>query len=287
LAIGLILCAGLLLLLAGRERERPESAVLLQLRPAADQAAARPNAAWPSAAAAGMPAYLRVPVRDSTHASVRNAQRFAPVLRQLQAERSTDDASLKTLHDEVRIACALVHQPDGTSARVDLDASRRPWLDALQQRCAGLPAEHLQPLPVDHPAQRAWRALIPANQASQAQALALSDALLDGSADAGLLHEALRFRLAHGQLPVAGIYAGLSPPVEVDLEAAFAPAAELIACAHAGSCASDSLWTLYTCAQLGCPAGSDLDQALRWLLPKAQYENARRLAAWVLAGAPE
>jgi hypothetical protein len=267
LAIGLILCAGLLLLLAGRERERPESAVLLQLRPAADQAAARPNAAWPSAAAAGMPAYLRVPVRDSTHASVRNAQRFAPVLRQLQAERSTDDASLKTLHDEVRIACALVHQPDGTSARVDLDASRRPWLDALQQRCAGLPAEHLQPLPVDHPAQRAWRALIPANQASQAQAL--------------------RFRLAHGQLPVAGIYAGLSPPVEVDLEAAFAPAAELIACAHAGSCASDSLWTLYTCAQLGCPAGSDLDQALRWLLPKAQYENARRLAAWVLAGAPE
>lgn len=224
-------------------------------------------------------------VHDSAHGRIRTAQRYAPALRALQDGPAASAALYKSLHDEVRIACTLVHQPDGASARVDLDATRRPWLDVLQQRCAGLPSAYLQPLAADHPAQRAWRALLPANQVNEADAQTRASALLNGSADSALLHEALRFQLGRERLPLARIYAGQTPPVRVDLEAAVAPAADLVACARAASCGSEALWTLHYCAQLGCPAGSDLDQALRWLLPKAQYENARRLAAWVLEGA--
>ncbi len=217
-------------------------------------------------------------------ASVRNASRYAPALARLLALPGPERPWLKTLHDEVRMACALVHRPDGASARVDLDASRRPWLDALQQRCGGLPPEMLEPLAGNDPIQQAWRQTVPANREVEAGAAAakrLAVELLRESADAALLHEALRHLLADDDLPLEQIYRGRTPPVRIDLEAALAPASDLVACRRSASCGAEGLSTIYLCAQLGCPPGSDLDQALRWLLPKAQYENALRMAHWV------
>ncbi len=226
---------------------------------------------------------LLVPVQPEP-ASVRNASRYAPALASLLALPGAERPWLKTLHDEVRMACALVHRPDGVSARVDLDASRRPWLDALEQRCGGLPPGMLEPLAGNDPIQQAWRRNVPANreaEAGPAAAYQLAIELLRQSADAALLHEALRHLLADGALPLAQIYPGRVPPVRIDLEAALAPAADLVACRRSASCGPEGLSTIYLCAQLGCPAGSDLDQALRWLLPRAQHENALRMASWV------
>lgn len=195
-----------------------------------------------------------------------------------------------TLREEVRLACALVHRPDGLSARVDLDAMRRPWLDALQQRCAGLPASALLEVDPSDPALQVWRAHLPANVARRQGPLAAEQAawqLLRESADAVLLYEALRHLQLRGALPRERIFPAASRPVAIDLEALLLPAADLVACQRSASCGADGLWTLYSCAQLGCPAGSDLPAALHWQLPRVPYENVRKLAGWLLEGAPE
>jgi hypothetical protein len=217
--------------------------------------------------------------------NVRNASRYAPALADVMAQAAPGRPWLKTLHDEVRMACGLVHRPDGASARVDLDASRRPWLDALQQRCGGLPPSMLTPLRADDPIQHIWRQHVPANREAEAGAAAADALALDllrESADSALLHEALRHLLAQDRLPMPRIYPGRSPPVRVDLEAALAPAADLVACRRSASCGSGGLSTLYLCAQHGCPPGSGLEQAMRWLLPRAQHENVLGMAEWVL-----
>lgn len=195
-----------------------------------------------------------------------------------------------TLHEEIRLACGLVHRPDGLSARVDLDAMRRPWLDALQQRCAGLPASALQEVAATDPALQAWRTVLPAKVARDQGPLAAEQAawrLLRESADAVLLHEALRHLQLSGALPRERIFPAASRPVTADLDALLLPAADLVACQRSASCGPDGLWTLYSCAQLGCPPHSDLAAALHWQLPRLPYENVRRLAGWLLAGAPQ
>jgi len=220
-------------------------------------------------------------------AAVRNAVDYRSALQELSARSLDWDIARVTAHQEVRSACALVHQPDSASPRVDMDPNRRPWLDRLQQRCAGLPPDALAPLPYDDPAQQAWIAQVPelvAAQHGRSAALRHSDELLRHSVDTRLLHEALRYALVEGQLPLEQIFTGASPPVNADVELALVNAADWIGCERSGSCGTQGLWTLYTCAQFGCPAGSDLPTALQRITPPWQYEITRAIAMWALRG---
>ncbi len=220
-------------------------------------------------------------------AQVRRAMDYRSALQTLKARSLDWDVARVTAHQEVRIACTLVHRPDRASPRVDMDPNRQPWLDQLQRRCSGLSAEMLQSLPFDDPALRAWSALVPeavAARLGRSAALRHSNELLRSSADVPLLYEALRYRLAESDLPLEQIFAGSRPPVSADIELALVGAADWIGCQRSRSCGSDGLWTLYTCAQFGCPQGTDFAAALQRISPQWQYEISRAVASWVLKG---
>ena len=210
-----------------------------------------------------------------------------PAALQALAARSLDSDPLRvTAHEDVRSVCALVHQPDTVSGRVDLDPNRRPWLDQLQRRCAGLGPNQLLPLEPTRSAVLVWRAQVPetvaAREGEQA-ALRQSMALLGSSVDTRLLYAALRYALVEQQLPLATIFAGRQIPVQADIELTLVNAADWIACARSDSCGSDGLWTHYQCAQFGCPPGIDFPVALQRNSPQWQFEIAQALTRWALS----
>ncbi len=218
-------------------------------------------------------------------ADLRLSHDYPSALQRLQARSLDSDLLRVTAHEEVRSACALVHRPDAASPRVDLDPNRRPWLDRLQRRCTGLSRASLQPLDADLPAAQNWRLQVPETVAAQQgreAAMRQSERLLRSSVDSRLLYAALRFQLMQSQLPLEQIFLGVRVPVQADIELALVNAADWIACARTHSCGSEGVWTLYTCAQFGCPPGIDLPTALRRLTPQWQFEISQAIAQWAL-----
>lgn len=276
-----LLLSGILLVLSLwlREPRQPE-ALLLPLASAVAE-----DKAVPSAEA--VESSLFTPSsRSPRSAQIRRALDYRSALQTLNARSLDWDVARVTAHQDVRIACTLVHRPDRASPKVDMDPNRRPWLDQLQRRCSGLAAAMLEPLPFDDPALRAWSALVPESVAARlgrSVALRHSDDLLRHSVDVRLLYAALRFRLVEGELPLDQIFVGSQPPVSADIELALVNAADWIGCQRSESCGSDGLWTLYTCAQFGCPAGTDLPSALQRISPQWQYQISRSVANWVLS----
>lgn len=197
-----------------------------------------------------------------------------------------DAPQLYALNEEVRVACAIARRPDASAARVEADPNRRIWIDQLLRRCAGLLDADLAP-PVESPRALSLRnALSPEMVAafdSEADAERLSLGHVRTSIDADLITSGLRFLLEHQKLPLQEIFKGVVIPAQADLDAALLPASDWVACARSNACSYNGLWTLYTCAQFGCPAGSDLPRALERMLPIEQFEAAQRIAQWALA----
>ncbi len=277
----LLLSVGVLLVLSLWLREQSQSdAPLVPLVAAATQSTPTANAGPDQSA------LLTPSSRSPRSTEIRRALDYRSALQTLNARSLDWDVARVTAHQDVRIACTLVHRPDRASPRVDMDTNRQPWLDQLQRRCSGLAAAMLEPLPFDDPALRAWSALVPESVAARfgrSAALRHSDDLLRHSVDVRLLYQALRFRLVEGALPLEQIFVGSQPPVSADIELALVNAADWIGCQRSDSCGSDGLWTLYTCAQFGCPAGTDLPSALQRISPQWQYEISRSVANWVLS----
>jgi hypothetical protein len=193
---------------------------------------------------------------------------------------------LRALTEETRVACSIVRRPDASARRVESDPNRRDWLDHLLRRCAGLLDSDLAS-PLDSPEALNQRSrqlpLVAALAASIESGVELAQSHLFLSADSQLIAESLRFLLEQERLPLAEIFPGIYRPSPADIDAALIYAADWIACERSESCGADGLWTLYTCAQFGCPAGSDLPRALYRILPAQQYEIAQRLVRWVTA----
>lgn len=224
---------------------------------------------------------------SATATELRNALDYRSALLHLRASLAADTPLLRSLHEEVRVACSNVLLPDPVQRRVEDDRNRRPWLDRLRVRCSGIQSSDLDTPLWTETGLAAWQAQLPATHlalAGDEAAATQARRLLRDSVDAGLLAEALRHALLRGQLPLAEIYAGLPIPPRSDLEAAILPAADWIACLRSAACGSEALWTLHTCAQHGCPPGSDLPAAYHRLLPRQQYENAAALVRWLAPG---
>jgi hypothetical protein len=223
-----------------------------------------------------------VPI-DPTASAVRRAADIRGALESTRRQLDPDSPLLSSLSEEARVACAIVRRPDASARRVESDPNRRVWLDQLLRRCAGLLDTDLAPPNPSESAIALWNQQLPLIAALRASIDAgdkLAQQHIVRSADPRLLAESLRFLLDQERLPLAQIFHGVAPPSRVDIEAALIFAADWIGCLRSDSCGADGLWTLYTCAQFGCPDGSDLPRAYYRILPAQQYEIARRLVRW-------
>jgi hypothetical protein len=225
---------------------------------------------------------LRIPVDDAAMA-FRRASDVRGALEIARRQFTADSPMLRSLAEEARVACSIVRRPDASARRVEGDPNRRIWLDQLLRRCAGLLDSDLAPPNPSASAIALWNRLLPQSAAlrdSLESGIELAHEHLARGADPRLLAESLRFLLDQERLPLTEIFAGVSVPSTGDIEASLIFAADWIGCLRGNSCSADSLWTLYTCAQFGCPDGSDLPAAYYRILPAQQYEIARRLAIW-------
>jgi hypothetical protein len=225
---------------------------------------------------------LQIPVDDAAMA-FRRASDVRGALEVARRRFAADSPMLRSLSEEARVACSIVRRPDASARRVEGDPNRRVWLDQLLRRCAGLLDSDLAPPNPSANALAQWNRQLPQSAAfrfSLESGVDLAHEHLIRSADPSLLAESLRFLLDHERLPLSEIFAGVSVPSSGDIEASLIFAADWIGCVRGDSCSADSLWTLYTCAQFGCPDGSDLPAAYYGILPAQQYEIARRLAVW-------
>ncbi|MGE4072530.1 MAG: hypothetical protein AB7E72_15280 [Lysobacterales bacterium] len=250
------------------------------------------NAATPAPgpAEAPLPDWPKPASDEARQASqVRTAADLRSALEAARRALPVDAPQLHALAEEVRVSCSVARRPDASSRRVDDDPNREPWISELMRRCAGLLDSDLDP-PPDYGPQTAQRnAELPdwvEAFVSQQAALEISWRHLHGTADASLLAAALRFLLEHDALPMSRIFAGTVVPARADIDNALIPAADWIACSRSASCGSQGIWTLYTCAQFGCPPGADLPLALYRLLPPQQFEIAQRIVRWAQRGAP-
>lgn len=226
---------------------------------------------------------LRMPEHQLAHA-LRRAVDYRTALEALRARRSGDDPLLATLTEEVRTACAIARRPDAASASVEADPNRARWVYELVRRCAGVRDSDLaepEPSPTATELRNRQLPLVIANRGDAAAAGALAREHLAASVDTGLLVESLRYLLEARALPLDAIFAGVEQPPRTDIDNALIPAADWIACARSAACGADGVWTLYLCAQFGCPAGTDLPRALYRTLPPQQYEIAQRIVRWV------
>lgn len=215
--------------------------------------------------------------------TLRQAIDLRSALENMRSQLHPDAPLLHALSEEVRVACSVARRPDAESVQVEGDPNRRIWIDALMRRCAGLRDADLQPPELTGEALRLWNRQLPeyvAFRESMPVALQLAREQAEHSPDARMIIESLRFLLDHGELPMHDIFVGVLLPTRADIEAALIAAADWIACERSGACGADGLWTLYTCAQFGCPVGSDLPLALFRTLPAQQFEIAQRLTHW-------
>lgn len=230
---------------------------------------------WPASSA-------QVPI-DAVARAVRRAPDLRGALESTRRQFAPDAPSLHSLSEEVRVACAIVRRPDASAWRVESDPNRRIWIDELLRRCAGLLDADLAPPSPSASALELWNQQLPliaAIRNSPEAAIGLAREHVAHSADPRLIAESLRFLLDQEGLPLAQIFAGVQLPAAADIEEALIFAADWIACIRSDACAADGLWTLYTCAQFGCPDGSDLPRALYRILPAPQYEIAQRIVWW-------
>lgn len=268
-------------------------AVLVAALALLDGRCSRPDAGAPPAPVAAVDSTAPEPLAPSRQRAEGDAAAAALALRRatdlrgaLESARRQlpgDSPMLRSLGEEARVACSIVRRPDASARRVESDPSRREWIDQLLRRCAGLTDADLAPPAPGAAALEAWNRQLPmvaALRESIAAGVALAQSHLDTSADPQLIAESLRFLLDQQELPLAAIFHGRETPVHADVEAALIPAADWIACERSQACGADGLWTLYTCAQFGCPAGSDLPRALYRILPPQQFEVAQRLVQW-------
>jgi hypothetical protein len=221
---------------------------------------------------------------DPVAGDIRRSLDYRSTLIGLRANTRMNAAQRAALAEEIRVACAIVRRPDASAERVDDDPNRQPWIDALLSRCVGLTDADLEPRDLTREELAARNVQVPAvieAIETKESALAIAEATLRTSVDARLIVESLRYLIQNNALPLDQIFQGVPLPAEPDLDAALLPAADWLACRRSQSCGSDGLWTLYTCAQFGCPKGSDLPTALFRTLPKAQYETAQRMVGWI------
>lgn len=215
--------------------------------------------------------------------SLRRASDLRGALESARRQLAPDSPMLHSLTEETRVACSIVRRPDASARRVEGDPNRRVWIDQLLRRCAGLLDTDLAPPMPSVQALDQWNRELPLMAALRISLQAGDDLAwwhIANSADPPLIAESLRFLLDQQRLPLSEIFPGQAAPARADVEAALIYAADWIGCARSDSCAADGLWTLYTCAQFGCPAGSDLPRAYYRILPAHQYEVARRLVLW-------
>lgn len=218
--------------------------------------------------------------------SVRRAHDLRGALESLRRQYSADAPILHSLTEEVRVACAIVRRPDASAWRVENDPNRRFWIDELLRRCAGLLDSDLAPPAPSAAALAQWNQQLPliaAIRVSLEAGVELAGKHVASSTDPRLIADSLRFLLDQGRLPLAQVFSGVQLPPQADIEESLIYAADWIGCLRADACAADGLWTLYTCAQFGCPAGSDLPRALYRILPAQHYEIARRIVQWANA----
>lgn len=221
---------------------------------------------------------------DPVASDVRRSLDFRSALLRLRDHPGLDPAQRAALEEEVRIACAIVRRPDASAERVDDDPNRLPWINALLSRCVGLTDADLEPRDWPRDVLQARNAQLPGVievRESREVALEMAKVVVARSVDPRLLVESLRYLIEHDALPLDAVFPGVPIPAEPDLDAALLPAADWLACLRTRSCGADGLWTLYTCAQFGCPPGSDLPSALFRTLPRMQYEAAQRLVRWL------
>ena len=215
--------------------------------------------------------------------SVRQAIDLRGALENARNQLPPEAPLLHALTEEIRVACSVVRRPDAASLQVEDDPNRRIWIDALMRRCAGLLDSDLQPPELTGEALRQWNRQLPeyvATRESMTVATQLAREQLQHSPDARVIIESMRFLLEHAELPLHDIFVGVMQPTRADIESALISAADWIACERSAACGADGLWTQYTCAQLGCPANSDLPLALYRSLPAQQFEIAQRLMRW-------
>lgn len=241
-----------------------------------------PLAALPAALPDATP--LRLPEQQLAQA-LRRSGDYRAGLEMLRARRAADDPLLAALTEEVRTACATARRPDASNARVEADPNRAPWLGELMRRCSGLRDADLappEPGPVATELRNLQLPLVLAGRGEPEAALALAREHARGSVDSVLLVESLRYLLDAQVLPVDTIFAGVPVPPRTDIDNALIPAADWIACARSAACGPDGVWTLYLCAQFGCPPGTDLPRALYRTLPPQQFEIAQRIVRWAM-----
>jgi hypothetical protein len=223
---------------------------------------------------------------DLSVLALRRARDLRSALESARRQLPSDSPLLRSLTEETRVACSIVRRPDASARRVESDPNRREWIDQLLRRCAGLLDSDLAlPLP-SAAALTQWSRQLPwvaASADSIESGVELAQSHLFISADSQLIAESLRFLHDQERLPLVVIFPGLDTPSAADIDAALMYAADWIACDRSDSCGADGLWTLYTCAQFGCPEGSDLPRALYRILPAQQYEIAQRLVRWATA----
>ncbi len=232
----------------------------------------------------GRPARQRLRIYDPLASDVRRSLDYRSSLVILRSNPHVNPAQRAALEEEVRVACAIVRRPDASAERVDDDPNRQPWIEALMARCVGLTDADLESRDMTREELAARNVQLPsiieAIESPQA-AIAVANANVRLGVDARLLVESLRYLIENAALPLDDVFRGVPIPAEPDLDAALMPAADWLACQRTKSCDADGLWTLYTCAQFGCPRGSDLPTALFRTLPRAQYEAAQRIVRWV------
>lgn len=225
-----------------------------------------------------------IPV-DPQVMAFRQATDLRGALESARRQFAADAPMLRSLSEEARVVCAIVRRPDASAQRVEGDPNRRAWLDQLMRRCAGLLDSDLaQPAPTAQ-ALALWNQQLPMVaylRGSLEDGVELARAHVARSPDPQLIAESLRFLLDQDHLPLGEIFAGVNVPSNGDIEASLMFAADWIGCLRGDSCGADGLWTLYTCAQFGCPEGSDLPRAYYRILPAQQYEIARRLVRWAI-----
>ena len=230
------------------------------------------------------PERARSRMYDPRASDVRRSLDYRSSLIALRSDVTMNPAQRAALEEEVRVACAIVRRPDASADRVEDDPNRRPWIEALLARCVGLTEADLESRDMTREELAARNAQLPSVIEvieSRQAAIAVANATVRLSVDARLLVESLRYLIENEALPLDRIFQGVPIPAEPDLDAALLPAADWLACLRTKSCDADGLWTLYTCAQFGCPKGSDLPTALFRTLPRAQYEAAQRVVRWV------
>lgn len=229
-------------------------------------------------------ATLRLPEQQLAQA-LRLSPDYRAGLETLRARRQPDDPLLAALTEEVRTACAIARRPDASSARVEADPNRARWVAELMHRCAGLRDDDLaspEQTPQAAELRNRQLPLVVAARGHPEAARQLARENVGASVDAILLVESLRYLLDTHALPLDTIFAGVPQPPRTDIDNALIAAADWIACARSAACGDDGLWTLYLCAQFGCPPGTDLPRALYRTLPPQQFEIAQRIVRWAL-----